>query len=60
MKIMTNTNMLQILIDGQVLIREDIKDVKKEVGKVEKNLTVRMDDILPTLQGGVSSLPPAN
>ncbi|MBU0569255.1 hypothetical protein KKB40_00545 [Patescibacteria group bacterium] len=42
---MGDTKILQAIIDGQVLIRKEIKDVKKEVGKVEKNLTARIDKI---------------
>lgn len=37
---MTNNKMLQILIDGQVKIREEIKDLKKEIRGVGKRVDV--------------------
>jgi len=37
--------MLQTLIDGQVTIREDIKEVKENLKKTENKLTKRIDKI---------------
>ncbi len=40
---MSDTKILQSILDGQVTIRKDIKKVDRKVDKVEKNLTTRMD-----------------
>lgn len=40
---MTDTKMLQVLIDGQVQIREDIKRVEKKVDDGFKKTNERMD-----------------
>lgn len=42
---MSDTKVLQSILDGQVSIRNDIKRVKKKVGKVEKNLAERIDKL---------------
>ncbi|KKQ51603.1 hypothetical protein A2865_01435 [Candidatus Woesebacteria bacterium RIFCSPHIGHO2_01_FULL_39_17] len=42
---MNSTKMLQTLIDGQVSIREDIKEVKVNLEKTENRLTKRIDKL---------------
>ena len=42
---MNSIKMLQTLIDGQVTIREDIKEVKENLKKTENKLTKRIDKI---------------
>jgi len=42
---MTDTKMLQMVLDGQVEIRQDLKRIEKKVESVEKNLTTRIDNI---------------
>jgi len=41
----SDTKILQSILHGQVSIRNGIKRVEKKVGKVEKNLTERMDKL---------------
>ncbi len=42
-----DTKILQSILDGQVLIRKDIKEVKEEAKKTEERLTRRMDKLEP-------------
>jgi hypothetical protein len=42
---MSDTKILQSIIDGQVLIREEIKDVKKEMRGGFKAVNKRIDKI---------------
>lgn len=37
--------MLQMVLDGQVEIRQDLKKIEKKVESVERNLTTRIDNI---------------
>lgn len=40
-----DTKILQSILDGQVLIRKDIKEVKEEAKKTEERLTGRIDKL---------------
>lgn len=40
---MSDTKLLQSIVDGQALIRGDIKEVKEEVKKTKTTLTERID-----------------
>jgi len=42
---MSDTKILQVILDGQTTIRKDIKEVKDEVKKTEGRLTERIDKI---------------
>ena len=42
---MSDTKILQSILDGQVLIRKDIKEVKVEAKKTEGRLTERIDKL---------------
>lgn len=42
---MTDTKILQAILNGQVQLREDIKGVKDQIGNVEKKLTDRIDKL---------------
>jgi hypothetical protein len=42
---MSDTKMLQLLLDGQTKIRKDVKEVKEAVIKVDEKLTKRMDNL---------------
>jgi hypothetical protein len=42
---MSDTKVLQAILDGQVQIREDIKCVKTKLGEVENNLNNRIDKL---------------
>ena len=44
-KFMSDTKILQVILDGQTTIRKDIKEVKDEVKKTEGRLTERIDKI---------------
>lgn len=41
----SDTKMLQSILDGQVSIRKDIKEVKEEAKKTEERLTERIDKL---------------
>lgn len=41
----SDTKMLQSILDGQTLIRKDIKEVKEEAKKTEGRLTGRIDKL---------------
>jgi len=40
-----DTKILQSILDGQTLIRTDIKEVKEEAKKTEERLTGRIDKL---------------
>jgi len=42
---MSDTKILQSILDGQTLIRKDIKEVKVEAKKTEERLTRRIDKL---------------
>ena len=42
---MSDTKILQSILDGQTSIRKDIKEVKQNLEKTEKRLTVRIDKL---------------
>lgn len=42
---MADNKMLQAILDGQVTIREDIKEVKEELKKTDIKLTKRIDKL---------------
>ncbi len=42
---MSDTKILQSILDGQVLIRKDIQEVKEEAKKTEGRLTERIDKL---------------
>ncbi|KKQ74429.1 MAG: hypothetical protein US96_C0032G0008 [Candidatus Woesebacteria bacterium GW2011_GWB1_38_5b] len=42
---MSDTKILQAILDGQTLIRKDIKEVKEGLKKTEERLTGRMDKL---------------
>lgn len=42
---MSDTKILQSILDGQVSIRKDIKEVKVELKKTETRLTTRIDKL---------------
>ncbi len=42
---MSDTKILQSILDGQALIRADIKEVKEEVKSTKTSLTERMDKL---------------
>jgi len=42
---MSDTKMLQKLIDGQVAIRKEVKEVKEAVLATDKKLTMRIDKL---------------
>ena len=44
-KVMSDTKILQSILDGQTSIRMDIKEVKEELKKIETRLTKRINTL---------------
>jgi len=44
-KVMSDTKILQSILDGQTSIRKDIKEVKEELKKTEIRLTKRINTL---------------